>query len=165
MRRTLALVASIVLVTAACGGDGVDASNIPELEVTSPEAVQGLLETTTLPTVVNVWASWCIPCRSEAPLLQRATTEFADRVRFVGVNVRDSQSGAREFIAEFFPDATIEHLFDRNGDVPPSLGGSGAVPLTFFYAPGGELVRLHSGVLDERTLALEIDEILSRTGG
>ncbi len=162
MRRIPVLIASLALVTTACSAGTVDVSGIPELEATSPDAVQSLLDTTTLPTVVNVWASWCIPCRSEAPLLDRAAAEFADRVRFIGINVRDSQSGAREFIAEFFPDAAIEHLFDRNGVVPPSLGGSGAVPLTFFYAPGGELVRLHSGVLDERTLALEIDEILSR---
>lgn len=164
MRRTRALVVSFALIVAACGGANVDASDVPELEPTTPEAVQALLDDGEQPTVVNVWASWCIPCRSEAPLLDRAADEFADRIRFVGVNVRDSQSGAREFIAEFFPDAAIEHLFDRNGDVPPALGGSGAVPLTFFYASGGELVRLHSGVLDERTLALEIDEILARTG-
>jgi thiol-disulfide isomerase/thioredoxin len=163
MRRLPVFLISLALVTAACGGSDVDITDVPELTPTSPDAVQSLLDTSSDPVVVNVWASWCIPCRSEAPLLERAAAEFADRVRFVGVNVRDSQGGAREFIAEFFPDAAIEHLFDRTGDVPPALGGSGAVPLTFFYGPGGELVRLHSGVLDERTLALEIDEILSRT--
>ena len=165
MRRLLVLLAVLALIVAGCGGSDVDASGIPELAPTTPDATQSLLDASEAPVVLNVWASWCIPCRSEAPLLDRAAAEFADRVRFVGVNVRDSQSGAREFIAEFFPDADIEHLFDRNGDVPPSLGGSGAVPLTFFYAPGGDLVRLHSGVLDERTLALEIDQILSRASG
>ncbi len=164
MRRISLLALTLLLVVAACGGSDVDASDIPELDTTTPEAVEALLAGSDRPVVLNVWASWCIPCRSEAPLLDRAAGEFAETVQFVGVNVRDSQSGAREFIAEFFPEAEIEHLFDRNGDVPPALGGSGAVPLTFFYAPGGELIRLHSGVLDERTLALEIDEILSRTG-
>ncbi len=164
MRRTSLFVITVALIASACGGSDIDVSSIAELEPTTPAAVQTLLEDTDQPAVVNVWASWCIPCRSEAPLLDRATSEFADRVRFIGINVRDSQSGAREFIAEFLPDAAMEHLFDRPGDVPPALGGSGAVPLTFFYAPGGELVRLHSGVLDERTLALEIDEILSRVG-
>jgi thiol-disulfide isomerase/thioredoxin len=164
MLRPLALVALVLIVT-ACGGAAVDVSDIPEIPETTPDEVEALLAASEQPVVLNVWASWCIPCRSEAPLLERATAEFADRVRFVGVNVRDGQSDARGFIAEFFPDAAIEHLFDRNGDVPPSLGGSGAVPLTFFYAPGGQLVKLHSGVLDERTLALEIDEILARANG
>jgi thiol-disulfide isomerase/thioredoxin len=164
MRRFLAPI-TFVLIVAGCAGTTIDVTDIAELPPTTPAAVETLLASSEQPVVLNVWASWCIPCRSEAPLLDRATAEFADRVRFVGVNVRDSQSDARGFIAEFFSDAPIEHLFDRNGDVPPALGGSGAVPLTFFYAPGGELVKLHSGVLDERTLALEIDEILARAGG
>lgn len=162
MRRVFLVALTMAVFATSCGGSDVDASNIPELAETTPNDVDTLLAGSDQPVVLNVWASWCIPCRSEAPLLDRAAAEFADRVRFVGVNVRDSQSGARQFIAEFFPDAAIEHLFDRVGDVPPALGGSGAVPLTFFYAPGGELLRLHSGVLDERTLALEIDEILAR---
>jgi cytochrome c biogenesis protein CcmG/thiol:disulfide interchange protein DsbE len=162
MRRLFLAGLSLVLVAGACGGDPADISNIPELAATTPDEIEILLAESDQPVVLNVWASWCIPCRSEAPLLDRAAAAFSGRVRIVGVNVRDSQSGARQFIAEFFPDAPIEHRFDRNGDVPPALGGSGAVPLTFFFAPGGELVRLHAGVLDERTLAIEIDEILAR---
>jgi len=164
MRRIVVAVVSLALLAAACGGSTVDASGIPDLDVATPDDIQALLAESDRPVVLNVWASWCIPCRSEAPLLERAAAEFADRVRFVGVNVRDSQPGARAFIAEFFPTTDIEHRFDRSGDVPPALGGSNAVPLTFFYAPGGELIRLHSGVLDERTLAIEIDEILARAG-
>ena len=162
MRRLLLVLVLLGLVAGRCGNNGADIADVPELATTTPAEIQTLLAESDQPVVLNVWASWCIPCRSEAPLLNRAAAEFGDRVSVVGVNVRDSQSGAREFIAEFFPDAAIEHLYDRNGDVPPALGGSGAVPLTFFYAPGGELIRLHSGVLDERTLALEIDEILAR---
>ena len=112
--------------------------------------------------VLNVWASWCIPCRSEAPILKRAAEEFGDQVRFVGVNVRDSQSDARSFIAEFYRGARIDHLFDRPGVVPGSIGGGFGVPLTFFFEPGGSLVELHFGVIDERTLALQIDELLAR---
>jgi hypothetical protein len=94
-------------------------------------------------------------------LLEKAAAAAPD-VRFVGINVRDDQDGARGFIAEFFPTAGIEHWSDPGGGIPLDLGGSRAVPLTFFYAPGGELVTLHTGVIDERTLALQIDEILSR---
>lgn len=83
-------------------------------------------------------------------------------MRFIGVNVRDSQSGARSFIAEFYRGVRIEHLFDRLGAVPTSLGGGFGVPMTFFFEPGGALVELHLGVIDERTLALQIDELLAR---
>jgi hypothetical protein len=69
------------------------------------------------------------------------------------------EAGAREFIAEF--GLTFENLFDAPRAVPASLGGSG-VPLTFFFEPGGELVHYQPGVIDERMLALQIDELLQR---
>lgn len=156
---------SLLVVIAACGGSSVSSDNVPELPVTTAEEVAALLESSTQPVVLNVWASWCIPCRSEAPLLDRATEAFGEQVKFVGVNVRDSQGGARGFIAEFFPEAPIQHLFDRDGFIPTELGGNRGVPLTFFFAAGGELVEVHTGVIDERTLALQIDEIIARSAG
>lgn len=159
MRRLLSLLV-LTLVTASCGGSDVDVSAVPELPTIAAQELNALLEDSTKPVVLNVWASWCVPCRSEAPLLERAASEA--NVRFIGINVRDDQQGARAFIAEFFPNAPIEHYFDGEGDLPIYLGGTRGVPLTFFYAPGGELVTLHTGVIDERTLALQIDEILAR---
>jgi len=108
--------------------------------------------------MVNVWASWCIPCRSEAPLLRSANEQFGEEVRFIGIDTKDQMSGAREFIAEFDLGG-FEHFFDSSGDVPGSLGGRG-VPLTFFFRAGGELSYLHNGVIDERTLALHLDELV-----
>ncbi|NIS30625.1 MAG: TlpA family protein disulfide reductase, partial [Actinobacteria bacterium] len=75
------------------------------------------------PVVLNVWASWCIPCRSEAPLLERAAEEFEGRVRFIGLNFRDSQGKARGFIAEFFDGAPIDHFIDERDNIPAALGG------------------------------------------
>ncbi len=164
MRRVVLVILVLSAVLAACGGSNVDVSDVPELPPVTGDEMMAILAASEEPVVLNVWASWCIPCRSEAPLLERAAEQFAGEVTFIGVNVRDGQSGAREFIAEFFPDAPINHYLDRPGDVPIALGGNTGVPLTFFYAPHGELVQLHSGVIDERTLALQIDEILARTG-
>ncbi len=88
-----------------------------------------------------------------------AHRRFGEEVRFVGLNVQDSQSQAAAFLAEF--GLTFEQYFDPGRRVPALLGGVG-VPITYFFAPGGELVHLHNGVIDERTLALQIDELLSR---
>ncbi len=152
----------LALVVAACGGADVDISGIPDLPPMDVAEFQAMLADDPRPAVVNVWASWCVPCRSEAPLLRAANSEFGDRVRFIGVNVQDTQEGAKAFIAEFGLDG-FPHVFDPDRRIPSELGGIG-VPITYFVAPGGELIDTHVGVIDERTLALGIDELLRRGG-
>lgn len=157
MRKAVALLA---LVAAACSqATLVDADPPPP---TTAAEVTALLETSTVPVVVNVWASWCIPCRSEAPLLSRAAERYDGEVRMIGLNVQDTPGGSAAFIEEFFPGAEIEHLGDSSGSIPIDLGGSRGVPLTFFFHAGGELSFLKYGVIDERTLALQIDELVNR---
>ena len=134
------------------------AETFAPLPETSPEALQQLLESSQQPLVLNVWASWCIPCRAEGPLLAAAHERFGDEVRFVGLNVRDNRIDAGEFIAEFELGG-FEHYFDPTGAAQGSLG-AGGVPLTFFFAPGGDQIELHFGVIDERTLAINVDEII-----
>jgi cytochrome c biogenesis protein CcmG/thiol:disulfide interchange protein DsbE len=150
----------VALVAVGCSSaepvEGID----PPAPITSQE-MQQLLTDSTEPVVLNVWASWCTPCRSEAPLIGKAAEQFQDDVRFVGLDVRDTPSDAAAFIAEFFPTAPIEHYADPSGSIPTDLRGSRGVPLTLFYRPGGELSYLHFGVIDERTLVLQIDELVN----
>lgn len=157
--RRVAIALVIALITTACSATGVvgDVQPLPE---TSPEALQELLTNTERPVVLNVWASWCIPCRSEAPLLRAAHESFGSEVEFIGLNVRDAQDPARAFLNEFGLDG-FAHYFDPSGSAQGSLG-AGGVPLTLFYARSGELVELHFGVIDDRALALNIDEIVRR---
>lgn len=150
----------MVIVGACASGGGV--GDVPPLPETSADELQDLIAGTDHPLIINVWASWCIPCRSEAPLLRAAHDAFGTEVRFVGLNVRDGQDSARAFLNEF--ELTVfTHYADPSGAAQGSLG-AGGVPLTLFYAAGGELVELHFGVIDERTLALNIDEIIRRSG-
>ena len=158
MRKTVATLVLLV-VSAACSATG-DVGDVPPLPETSPGALQELLTNTERPVVLNVWASWCIPCRSEAPLLRAAHESFGSEVEFIGLNVRDAQDPARAFLNEFGLDG-FTHYFDPSGSAQGSLG-AGGVPLTLFFARGGDLVELHFGVIDDRALALNIDEIVRR---
>jgi cytochrome c biogenesis protein CcmG/thiol:disulfide interchange protein DsbE len=60
------------------------------LECLGGGSAVNLAELTGTPTVINLWASWCVPCRKELPLLARADREYGDAVRFIGVDFRDT---------------------------------------------------------------------------
>lgn len=159
-------IAWVVLALAALGacGSPADVTGIADLPEASTSSVVESIRRAGLPAVVNVWASWCGPCRSEAPLLAAAAGDFESSVSFIGLNVRDSQPDAKGFIAEFLATAPIDHVFDKDGSVVADLGGTTGVPLTFFMNPDGSVAKIHFGVIDERTLALEVDELLRAAG-
>ena len=155
MRRLLA----VLLVLAACGSDNNVEPTTPPLPEIDLAGFQQVLADLDRPAVVNVWASWCLPCRAEAPLLREAHAEFGDQIAFIGIDYDDSQRGARLFLDEF--DLPFTHYFDPGGVTIAEYGGIG-VPRTYFFAGNGDLLQVHNGAIDEQTLALQIDELLSR---
>lgn len=146
----------VFVVTACSAGASDDISMVEDLPAVTAAEFEAHLAELEKPAVVNVWASWCLPCRSEAPLLDEAHRQFGDEIAFIGVDVQDSQPAAKRFLSEFGLDFT--HFFDRDRAIPNFYGGLGT-PITMFFAPHGELVSIHNGVIDERTLALNIDEL------
>ena len=100
------------------------------------------------PVFVYFWASWCLPCRLEAPLIQRLWPEFeAAGYTFIGVNILDSERDARAFIEEFeltFPMAT-----DDSGSVYLEYGVYG-LPEAFFLRPGLVVRQKFIGELTEQ---------------
>jgi cytochrome c biogenesis protein CcmG, thiol:disulfide interchange protein DsbE len=87
-------------------------------------------------TVLNVWASWCVPCRTEAPLLIRLAAD--KRIRVVGINQKDATDDARRFLARYGnPFAAIG--VDSNGRASIEWGVYG-VPETFLVGRDGRIV-------------------------
>jgi thiol-disulfide isomerase/thioredoxin len=95
------------------------------------------------PAVVNVWASWCGPCRFEFPLFQKAAARYGKRVAFLGVDKQDSDDAARTFLEEApvpYPSYT-----DPSSDIAAGIGAGRGVPDTAFYNRKGELAYLKQG--------------------
>jgi cytochrome c biogenesis protein CcmG/thiol:disulfide interchange protein DsbE len=95
------------------------------------------------PVVVNVWASWCGPCRFEFPTMQKAASRHGKRVAFLGVNTQDSNDAAETFLGEApvpYPSYT-----DPDQEIARSMGADVGLPDTAFYDRKGELTQLKQG--------------------
>lgn len=113
--------------------------------------------------VLNVWASWCAPCRSEASDLQAVSAELADKgVTFVGLNTRDSQAAAEAFVDRF--GITYDSVVDQDGSLqllfrdtlPPA-----AIPSTLVIDQQGRVAARAIGEVDRSRLLGLIEPLLS----
>jgi len=109
--------------------------------------------------VLNVWASWCGPCRDESPLLERWHKRMAPHGGLVlGVDVQDIDSDARNFIREF--KLTYPHLRDKEGDNVRSEYGVVGYPETFVIDRQGRVAALFRGPVDEEFLRETVEPLL-----
>lgn len=150
MRAQAVAVAALVLLASACGGDG--ARTLPDLTLDRLDAPGELRldELRGTPTVVNLWATWCTPCRLELPAfdaVDRATDD--DLVRFVGIDIGDDRSDAEAFVAEV--GVAFGQYHDVDSELPAALGATG-MPVTAFVAADGEVLEVHTGALDRAEL-------------
>ncbi|SCE88979.1 Thiol-disulfide isomerase or thioredoxin [Micromonospora coriariae] len=103
------------------------------------------------PAVINVWASWCPPCRKELPAFQRLSERAAGRLQVVGVNSRDSRSGAQSIGEDFGVRFPI--LVDQGEALQRALNRN-AIPLTLFVDAQGRIRHIDAtGALDDARLA------------
>lgn len=113
------------------------------------------------PLVVNFWASWCVPCADEAPVLEATWKREQGRATFVGVDVEDVDSDAQAFIHKF--GVTYPNGSGNAGPTSVAFGMRG-VPETYFIAPDGRVVRKWNGPLSAAGLDQFLAE-LYRAGG
>ena len=111
------------------------------------------------PVVVNFWASWCWPCRVEAPKLEQTWRRFKDEgVVFVGVDTQDFDNEAVSFMDEF--DITYPNGPDRMGETTIEYG-VGGIPVTFFINRDGVVARRFVGAIEESRMIAWIEELLA----
>lgn len=113
------------------------------------------------PTLVNVFASWCVPCRDEHPLLEKIKAETG--IRLFGINHSDAPENARAFLAELGnPYDAVGADRDRRVSIDWGVYG---VPETFLVNAEGVIVFKHVGPLTPETIASQLLPALEQLGG
>jgi len=111
--------------------------------------------------LVNIWASWCLPCREESPALQRFYEEHrADGLVVLGIDSKDVTSDALAFVEEF--GLTYPQLRDAEGEYPDELGVTG-FPESFLVDPQGEVALVRTGPVTEGYLEEEVVPLIEES--
>jgi len=175
--RLIVIAVVVALAAASCGGghgSGSSPTSGPAVNATHAELLptdvyelpdftfarfhQLLTQLRGTPVVVNVWGSWCAPCREEGPRLAAAARKYGHDVQFIGVDVQDTKDGGRGFIRDM--GWTYPSVFDPTpqGDIYVQLGYLG-VPDTIFYDAAGRKLDDHSGPISASQLEEGIHKI------
>lgn len=108
--------------------------------------------------LVNLWASWCVPCRQEAPELDRFAQRYRDRgVSVLGINVQDNSDDAIAFLRD---NGVAYRQLRSVGDERSAAFGSTGVPENFLVDPRGRLALIWRGPVDRRFLEENVVPIL-----
>jgi thiol-disulfide isomerase/thioredoxin len=120
---------------------------LPAVELVDPSGTTlAMADLKGKPTLVNLWATWCVPCVAEMPMLDKLAAELGDSVRVVTIS--QDMKGA-EVVEPFFAQRKLANLpkwIDQKNDLPIAYGGGAALPLTVLYdAEGKEVWRIMGG--------------------
>lgn len=171
MRTPLVLLACCVLAAAlltGCGSDEPSATTVPTpaqarreladappplaaLHAQASELLPGgasaferrMAQLRGHPVVVNVWASWCQPCKQEFPVFQRMAVRYGNTVGFLGVDTEDVADDARAWLGRrYVPYPSYE---DSDGTITRDVGVRVGIPGTVFIDEDGRTAYLHQG--------------------
>jgi thiol-disulfide isomerase/thioredoxin len=179
--RHLGVVAA--LLATACSGAGADTSSgttrfvagdgVAHVVAASAREPGPALSGTTLdgepysvsgtgPLVVNVWGSWCAPCKAEQPELERVHRAMAPRgVRFLGINIRDSGITAPKRHVQRYG-VTYPSLYDPSSRLLPRFRiAPKTIPSTYVLDRQGRIAAYVYGAVTERTLTELVEQVLA----
>ncbi|MBQ8188903.1 MAG: redoxin domain-containing protein [Lachnospiraceae bacterium] len=117
------------------------------------------------PVILNFWASWCPPCKSEMPDFQAAYDAYGEDIQFVMVNLTDGNRETKETASAFIQESgfTFPVYYDVNMEAAYAYNVS-SVPLTLLIGSDGTVVAHHVGMLDATGLQQGIDRLLEVSG-
>ncbi|GIM95038.1 TlpA family protein disulfide reductase [Paractinoplanes toevensis] len=157
MRAVTGLLAVLTLFLGACAADAEatgspfaactalpaapSPNSLPDLELpcfTGKKQVD--LRSLAGPAVINLWASWCEPCRRELPVMQQLAATAGDRLTVLGVDTGDGREAGASFAAD--KDVTFPTLFDEDRKLVNAVGGINLPVTVFLDATGKTYVNL-----------------------
>jgi thiol-disulfide isomerase/thioredoxin len=110
------------------------------------------------PLVVNLWATWCGPCRHEMPLLGDAQRRRSD-IAFAFANQGEDAATAQRYLGE--SNLALDHVLLDPGRAIGAAIGSRALPITLFYRADGRLVDTHVGALTAGSLEAALRRVVA----
>ena len=157
----LAVIAALVLVEVLSGSSGNSkprpAPPLPPAVLVPPK--QTIASLRGRPALVTFWASWCDPCRKEAPDLERFWRSLGSRGQLVGVDYTDAAGGARDFIRQY--GWTFPNLGDPNGTYGERYRFTG-LPSTAVIDREGRITEILRGPQTVSSLNAALDSVSSR---
>lgn len=110
------------------------------------------------PVLINFFASWCLPCREEMPVLEKMAQEYGQKgVIFLGIAIDDTEPKMKDFVAKY--GVTFPVGLDKTATIQKSFGIYG-IPTTYFIDKQGVINYSHSGSVTEELLQHELDKLL-----
>ena len=110
------------------------------------------------PVVVNFWATWCGPCRSELPAFDAAAKQYAGSIDFMMINLAENFSDTVDSALNFVSESgyTFPVYFDSDAQAANTYGIY-SIPLTLFIRSDGSVMAMHTGSMDQATLQSYLD--------
>ena len=110
------------------------------------------------PVLINFFASWCLPCREEMPVLEKIVRKYQPQgVVFLGIAVDDTEEKMKDFIKRY--DVTVPVGLDKSTEIQKSFSLYG-IPSTYFIDKEGAINYFHAGAVTEDLLKHELDKLL-----
>ena len=160
--RPVVLLAITSVLLAACGSSGSGARDhlrLPHATLTAVASGDRInADELTGPLVINLWATWCGPCRKELPAFQAVHDDLGDTVRFAGVNQGDTGGAVTSYLGDV--GVTFDQYLDEDGALSDAFRATG-LPVTAIVSAEGTVLTVHSGALTEDALRALIHDTLA----
>jgi thiol-disulfide isomerase/thioredoxin len=150
------LAVGLVIAAVACGGGDAHTA-LPDVTVRSLHDGEASLDVGALrgPAVINLWATWCAPCRKELPAFQQVSAARPD-VRFIGVDIAEDAATARDYLGGL--GVTFDQYLDDRGELTDALG-TAVLPVTLVVDRAGRITTEHIGPMTVGDLQQAIGEV------